>query len=55
MYDLCDMYDLYDLAHVAGIEAAYLVVCNIYDRFPGLDLFYTDLAIPLTTAGEKLL
>ena len=37
------LYDLYDLAHVAGWDPY-----NLYDllqhMFPGLDLYYTDLA-----------
>ena len=30
------------------------IICMIWAMFPGLDLYYTDPAQPLTTAGEEL-
>ena len=30
------------------------IICIIYDMFPRLDLYCTDPAQPLTTAGEDL-
>ena len=30
------------------------IICMIYHRFPGLDMYCTDPAQPLTTAGGEL-
>ena len=33
---------------------SHIITCMIYHLFPGLDLYHTDPAQPLTTAGEEL-
>ena len=47
--DLYDLYDLYDLAHVAGCESHNLL--DLGHMFPGLDLYCTDPAQHIITAG----
>ena len=48
LYDLCD---LYDVANVAGGSR---IMCMIQGMFPALDLYRTDPAQHLITAGQDL-
>ena len=53
LYELYDLYDLYDLAHIGG-WGSYNLHGPLEDMLPGLDLYYTDPALNLITAGEDL-
>ena len=52
LYDLYDLYGLYDLAHVVGWEQH--ILYDLQHIVPGLDLYYTDPAQHLITAGQDL-